>query len=302
MASVKSLCSLIGLLIFIGLGNFVQAWPTDEDTCSIEEPVRLQVVFCFDQSATFRSFLQQFQSIAGRLTSALENQFPGSEFGVTAFADYPSSEVPDESGTNYLRVDTNTSLNSTACYLFHQSLTTDQNLFRQSTQVSGIIYTVTGGAENSLGAVMFTALDERIRWNNGERDANGVLVRKIIVFVTDEFYSGLLNSPNPTRRPARGDGTDTCTNSLPPTIPVITDVLQRKGVSVIGLYVPTTERTIQQLFTHYGGLFGQIGVPYSAYELDINNINTIPDNVLRGVRATTACIWADPPAYNTLGL
>jgi len=72
----------------------VKTWPSEATKCETKDNGRVQLVFVFDRTQTFEDFFPLFEGIADGITTKIVAEYPGSEFGIVYFADYPSATRP----------------------------------------------------------------------------------------------------------------------------------------------------------------------------------------------------------------
>lgn len=151
----------------------------------------------------------------------------------------------------------------------------------------------------SLTAVAFTICDNTVGWIREDIDKDGRNVnRMILLFLHKLSYFELKNPGNRTQ--FRGDGTDTCSGSLPATRKQVGEILKKHGVMIIGVY----EYTDAKIYRQYVDFFQEYRIPHiwkqfrGKYGIGEYIVEFVPG----AVRQFLQCYHADPPAYNTLGL
>lgn len=144
------------------------------------------------------------------------------------------------------------------CYTPVTKFTTDTKRFQE--QMKKVKPTTNGAQENGLSALAFTAADAKLGWIRNLTFPNGKLVRRVLILVTDEddvLYLGKPNLPGP-RQEFRGDGTDTCRSSKPPTHNILKEVFEKNQMTVITLLAenkirPNLTGLYKQHFEEIGG-------------------------------------------------
>jgi len=174
----------------------------------------------------------------------------------------------------------------------HQKFTKDQTAVSNS---------VPGGSDSSadtlvescLTAVAFSGADRNIGWIRFDKDpTDKLLVRHVIIFSTDIISTRMLENEY-GRHEAKGDGSDTCLNSLPPNDATIQKSLENNNISLIGLI---TDGLFEDengrgyhAPTYYSNIFGSMNVRYTSYILDLSNVDKIVSNLVEGITNAADC-------------
>lgn len=143
------------------------------------------------------------------------------------------------------------------CYTRVTSFTTDRNRFQK--QMEDVSSIPSGDQENGLSALAFTAADTKLGWVRNSTFTNGKVVRRVLILVTDEddlLFLGRPDKPRP-RHDFKGDGTDLCSTSKPPTHEKLREVLEKNQMTVISLLAENTLRP--NLTGLYQNHFDKIG-------------------------------------------
>jgi len=69
-------------------------WPSDNTPCVTKTKIRVQLVFVLDRTGSFSDFLGDFPKISNQIVSNIIQKYPGSEFGIVHFGDYPTDTFP----------------------------------------------------------------------------------------------------------------------------------------------------------------------------------------------------------------
>ncbi|CAL8127523.1 unnamed protein product [Orchesella dallaii] len=259
--------------------------PSDADPCGPNgrDKTRLQVAFVADRTDSFERFFKRLPQIINDFHRRKSQTFPGSELGFTSFADFDYTQRYD--GSNQ-------------CYTLDQRFTTNLG---ELYNIISKIQTTPGNLdlqENSLQAIMFTTMDKNIGWSNLDYDSNGAIIQRVIVLVTDSddlMTQGSNFKDASKRRPAKGDGTDTCTNSLYPDYDLLFNVLYQSGVMVIGAIANsnTAPANISEIYMDH---FNKIGLPLHLLRFDQNNLINLAADMERTVYAAVPCRPSPLPA------
>ncbi|CAL8130058.1 unnamed protein product [Orchesella dallaii] len=271
--------------------------------CDQERDIRLQIVFIYDATFTFYKQIELFSEIARDVSTCVNERYPGSEYALVAFSDYPySAGLTDEQG----RADPR-EIEEEDCYVVMQQLSSDPSKFGDSfgkiKQKWGSSSTApevderTQHSESSLTALTFAAADKSIGWSKGNVDNDGYIVRKIIILATDQWSTRILRRPG-DRKPPKLDGTDKCETALPPTNKEVRTALKKNNIAVVGLFY---ERN-GTILPYYERIIGAMDVQYTAFEIDFTNAEKIMNFITLGLETVAECEEGDPVAYNTMGL
>lgn len=131
---------------------------------------------------------------------------------------------------------------SEGCYKRKLNFTTDVSLIKdvagtlEKMEGPGANWPYNGDDENGLSAVAFTVADSTIGWIREDIDKSGRRVHRFILLFTDQYSIFALNKPG-NRTPFKGDGSDTCSTSLPPTEDMVGQILKKEKIIMIGVYV-----------------------------------------------------------------
>ncbi|CAL8092089.1 unnamed protein product [Orchesella dallaii] len=273
-----------------------------EDYCDANQKLRLQIVFVFDRTYTFYFQRTTFADFSRTFISSAQKSYPGSEFGVVSFADYDpaaglTDPVPHHGTTNEARAEL--LLGPHSCYQIERKLTTDASAIQNA--FSNLPFTVGANGTNWQIAESGLTADTTLGWVKGLRDSSGTVVRKIVALVTDATSTRKLRDES-GRHEVRGDGTDLCNNTLPPSDQIVERILRENQMSVIGLYHIDVRYNNISVLDYYQDIFGRMDIPYQGHPIAISNTNNILMNTLAGIRGTIECTPGDPEPYNTLGL
>lgn len=145
----------------------------------------------------------------------------------------------------------------------------------------------------------FTVADSTIGWIREDVDKAGRRMHRFILLFTDQFSIFSLLRPG-NRTDFKGDGTDTCSSSLPPTEDIVGRLLKKEKIIVIGVYV----RMGNYPYLQYLSFFQKYEIPHVPQRF--RDINHLKQEIVKFIRDTVKnqlqCVFEDPPAYNTLGL
>lgn len=161
------------------------------------------------------SFVASLKRHINEYLDVLTKEFPNSVYGLTYFVDYSAK-------THKRRHD--------KCYEFIQQLTSDHEEFNNS--IHTIPVNQHGGdyPETSLTAILYTAADKKMGWSHTEY-RNGKRIIKVLAVTTDEGWKSS-SSHKSEGPPPKGDGTDSCKNSLP-TIAFVRKILHDNDFFVV---------------------------------------------------------------------
>lgn len=173
-----------------------------------------------------------------------------------------------------------------------------QNVATNLRGQQGPNYPQGGSRENGLSAVAFTAADSSLGWIREDIDKFGKRVRRIIVLFTDEYSIFELSNPG-NRTAFKGDGTDTCSSSLPPTEEMVGYTLNKENILLIGIFVSMRSESHKL----YQAFFQKYGIPQVSQTFNYGGWGRdLVEYIRNSVENQLLCVFDDPPAYNTLGL
>ncbi|CAL8084034.1 unnamed protein product [Orchesella dallaii] len=252
---------------------------------------RIQLAFVMDRTASFTTrFFRTFGETIEKIFMSLNSRFPGTKVAMTLFTDFTSRQwnhnLPEHQLNNFFD-------DETSCYARHYKFISNFDTFKNST---GRIRTFIGSGgdatEDQLTAIMMTAADKELGWNNGRQDKKGTFVYKLICMLTDSDTHPL-NFNNEghfldfnKRRPAKGDGTDTCSNALLPTHEVVAKLLRSKGIRLVGLL---SKQNVANIFESWDKHFDKLGVMYNLAEFNIQKVEESFEGLVRSILMTLPC-------------
>ncbi|CAL8133221.1 unnamed protein product [Orchesella dallaii] len=245
---------------------------------------KIQIVFVFDRTQEFSSFLQEFASKAENVVRIFQKMFSHVEYGITAFADFPlhiKKGGEPQAVTLGLNID-----DSSRCYDNILPLTKDGDLFLETLQQFVATKWVNGfdPPESSMTALLYTAADKEINWHSSHKTT------KIIILITDEDTVGTKDAPELVSKPKpKGDGLDTCTDHSYPDIETVRTVFQQNNLKLIGLFPRNLDRmkgspkiNTKLLWEKY---FTEIGVKYHIRRLkSVLDMGKVGIKIIQGVK------------------
>lgn len=168
------------------------------------------------------------------------------------------------------------------------------------------------GAGSMTTAMLFAAVDTKIKWNPGFEDKQNNLVRKIMIPMIYRDFIKILETPGDRTRP-KADGTDSCATATIPDPEQLNEVLFDNQFTVVSSFIRRKSDYSEYNEKLCAELFSRLLVPY--YEAPVPKAGQFvdkPENfdakayakILYDIisKEVMTCDWEDPVGYNTLGL
>lgn len=169
------------------------------------------------------------------------------------------------------------------------------------------------GEDSVTTALLFTAVEKKLKWNSGFYYSGTKIIRKIMVPFVIRNITTVLKLPG-NRDTPKADGNDKCSTALPPTTDQLDKVLFDYQFAIINaiLNIPANDED-HLTENHYTEEFARLFVPYYQIPFPAPGVRAEHDikydyrpyakqiyDVLK--REVMECDWEDPIGYNTLGL